>query len=98
MHANRGSFLLYGLLLLFAGLQLHFFESFTLTEKASQLYYSKVEKKESQFEGFFAASSFPLERKTLIPPKWLCWPFISVGSVLIFQAVVMKRVGAGTES
>ncbi len=94
MQTNRGTLFLYGLLLLFAGLQLHFFESFTLTEQASKFYYEKIEPEAQQqsFQGFFAASTpFSFGQKILKHPKWLCWPFISVAAVLIFQSFIMKK-------
>jgi hypothetical protein len=96
MTFNRNNYLMFGVLLLSFGVQLHFFDTFELTETASKVYYEKIERTKRKDTReiprlFSAAAATPFPRKIIAPPKWLGWPFISVGAVLVFQAICVRR-------
>ncbi len=95
MELNRNNLLLWGVLLLFFGLQFHYFDSYILTEKASNVYFDRFEKKSKPPEiknSFLEDAPQVTERKTIKPPIWLGRCLMSVGAVLIFQSFIVKRM------
>jgi hypothetical protein len=48
----------------------------------------------SMMRSFFPAAG-PLPRKTVRPPEWLGWCFMSVGGVLILHSLAMPRPNGG---
>lgn len=94
MEFNRNSLFIWGALILFFGLQFHYFDSFVLTEKASDFYYKRFEKKpkvEKPKSPFLKDVPKIAKRKSFQPPDWLGRALMSVGGVLIFQALVIRR-------
>lgn len=94
MDFNRHSLFLWGAMLLFFGLQFHYFDSFVLTEKASKIYYSRFEKKakvEKPASPFLAEAPEMDPRKTFRPPDWLGRCLMSVGGVLVAQALMIRK-------
>lgn len=94
MDLNRHSLFIWGALLLFFGLQFHYFDSFVLTEKASKVYYSRFEKKakvEKPKSPFLDDVPEMSPRKTFRHPDWLGRCLISVGGVLVAQALMLKK-------
>jgi len=94
MNMNRNSLFLWGAILLFFGLQFHYFDSFVLTEKASAVYYNRFEKKakaKKEPTNFLQDAPTVTQRKTIMPPNWLGRCLMSVGGVLIFQSFVVRK-------
>ena len=94
MNLNRHKLFIWGALLLFFGLQCHYFEGFVLTEKASKFYYSRIEKKakvEKPKSPFLKDAPEIVQRKTIKPPDWLGRCLMSVGGVLLFQAIWLRK-------
>ncbi|MDB4793840.1 MAG: hypothetical protein P8M80_12700 [Pirellulaceae bacterium] len=95
MHMNKGNLLIWGVMALFFGLQFHYFDSFVLTEKASSFYYNRFEKKskvEKPSNPFLRDTPQVSQRKTIKPPPWLGRCLMSVGGVLVFQSLVVRRI------
>lgn len=94
MDLNQNKLFIWGALLLFFGLQCHYFQSFVLTEKASKFYYSRFEKKakvEKPISPFLKEAPQIQQRKSFQPPDWLGRCLMSVGGVLIFQSIMVRR-------
>lgn len=95
MELNRNNLLLWGALLLFFGLQFHYFDSFVLTEKASKFYFDRFEKKSkppAPKSSFLQDAPQVTQRKTVKPPIWLGRCLMSVGVVLIIQSFIVRKV------
>ena len=97
MEFNRNQYFMFGLVLVFLGIQFRMIETFVLNEKASRFIAEKVQPAMSS--GDAGARSFlpavgPTPRRTVRPPQWLGWALISMGSVLILHSLAMKRPGA----
>lgn len=100
MDLNKHNLMLWGVLLLFFGLQFHYFDSFVLTEKASTVYYKRFEKKEAakpQPSLFLKEAPQSVQRKTIKPPEWLGRCLMSVGGVLIFQSFVARKIESSSK-
>ena len=102
MEWNRNQFLMAGIILLLLGFQLRHVDSYVLTENCTKfinkrLIKSKKQKKpESNYPTLFAsaAKSTPVAaRRTVKPPNWLGWAFLSVGAVLVLQSFAMPKPG-----
>lgn len=94
MDFKKNNLFIWGALLLFFGLQFHYFDSFVLTEKASGFYYDRFEKRASPEKpgGIFSRDIAKLSpRKTLQPPDWLGRCLMSVGGVLMVQALLIRK-------
>jgi hypothetical protein len=94
MEFKKNNLFIWGTLLLFFGLQFHYFDSFVLTEKASSFYYDRFEKQTAPEKprGIFSRETIaPLQRKTIQPPDWLGRCLISVGGVLVVQALLIRK-------
>ena len=94
MDFNKHSLFVWGAMLLFFGLQFHYFDSFVLTEKASGFYYQRFEKRakvEKPDSPFLKDAPVISRRKTIQPPDWLGRCLMSVGGVLIFQSFLIRR-------
>ena len=104
MEWNRNQFLMAGVILLLLGLQLRYVDSFVLTEDCSRFINKRLmkakkkkQKPESNYPSLFANISKPkppaVTRRTVKPPNWLGWAFLSVGAVLILQSFAMPKPG-----
>ena len=94
MEINRNQYFLIGLVLLFLGLQVRMVESYVLNEKTSHFVSERlklVASNESS-DGFMPAAG-PTPRRTVKPPTWLGYAFISVAAVLILHSLAMKKPG-----
>jgi len=94
---NRNQYFMFGLVLLFVGIQFRLIETFVLNEKTSRFIAERVEPTISGAEGSnrsFLPAMGPTPRRTVHPPQWLGWALISMGSVLILHSLAMKRPGA----
>jgi hypothetical protein len=96
MEFNRNQFLILGVVLLFIGLQLKKVESFTLNERTSRLIAERLAGTASDPDGTmrpFLASVGPTPRRTIHPPDWIGYAFLSVGAVCILHSLAMKKPG-----
>lgn len=96
---NRNHFLMLGLVVLMLGIQLQIVDEYVLTEQATQIA-AKAAGKEpgpvAQSASLFlpASGPTPLTQKTITPPDWLGWLFMSVGAVLVLHSFAMPRPNA----
>ena len=100
MELNRNQYFLIGLVCLFIGMQLRTIESYVLNAPASQFVSEKVrlvsrnESPEimSAVQGDPEAADIPVTtHRTVKPPVWLGWAFISVGVLMVLHSLAMKR-------
>jgi hypothetical protein len=96
MEFNRNQFLILGVVLLFVGLQLKKVESFTLNERTSRLLAERFAATSGDTDGTmrpFLASVGPTPRRTIHPPDWCGYAFLSVGAVCVLHSLAMKKPG-----
>ena len=89
-----------GVVILFFGIQLRSFESFVLNERVSAIINERVAKKQA------AAAPDPLQadfmmldatpsplpvRRTITPPRWLGYSFLSIGAVLVCSCPLCRQ-------
>ena len=100
MELNRNQYFLIGLVCLFIGMQLRTIESYVLNAPASQFVSEKVRlvsrnnspEVTSALQGNPKNADIPVAtHRTVKPPVWLGWAFISVGVVLVLHSLAMKR-------
>jgi hypothetical protein len=92
---NRNQYFLLGLVFLLLGLQVRMVESYVLNEKASQFVAQKLKglANNDLADGSFMPAAGPAPLRTVRPPVWLGYAFISVGAVLVLHSLAMKRPG-----
>lgn len=94
MDINRNQWFLFGLVLLFLGIQFRVIDSYVLTEDATRVLSERFGTK-SQAMATNTARFLPAvgagPRKVIRPPDWLGWALMSAGSVLILHSFAMKR-------
>jgi hypothetical protein len=87
---NRNHYFMFGLVLMFLGIQFRFVEEVVLNERVSQAL-AKADG-DGKRPAIFAAIG-PAKRITLAPPNWLGWALMSCGSVLVLHSLAMKKPG-----
>ena len=101
MEFNRNQYFMMGLVLLFLGLQIKFVDSYVLTEDAATFVAKRLGKDKpaestgllaNSFASMTSTASAP-QHRTVKPPAWLGWAFISVGAVLILHSLAMTKPG-----
>jgi hypothetical protein len=90
---NRNQYFLIGLVILLLGLQVRAVESYVLNEKASQFVAERMKLMASKDGETFMPAAGPTPLRTVRPPIWLGYAFISVGAVLVLLSLAMKRPG-----
>ena len=90
-----------GIVLLLMGVQLRMVKSFELNDKASAFISSKLPKKEAPPTTFVSYDPFgdlgrkPKEEapvvRSVTPPRWLGWSFISMGATLVLANPCFRR-------
>ena len=94
MEFNRNQFFMTGVFLVLLGIQFRLIESITLNDKTTRFLANHAgSATTSTSASLFPSSTVP--RKTIEPPQWLGWAFISIGAVFILHSLAMKRPGAG---
>lgn len=95
MEINRNQYFLVGLVFLLLGLQVRMVESYVLNEKASHFVAQKLKGlgNSELADGSFMPAAGPAPLRTVRPPVWLGYAFISVGAVLVLHSLAMKRPG-----
>ncbi|HEV7283179.1 MAG TPA: hypothetical protein VGN57_23440 [Pirellulaceae bacterium] len=95
MDLKRHHFLLIGLLALAIGTEFRLVDNFTLNEPAAKFLAQKLERVRpgSAQELIVAATGTPEPYRVISPPKWIGWSLISIGAVLTFQSLSMRKEG-----
>jgi len=94
MEINRNQYFLAGLVLLFFGLQFHFTDSVVLTPECTTFLAERTNHSAgvvSKAGEALAGAKAELSARTIRPPEWLGWAFLSLGSVLVLHSFAMTR-------
>jgi len=100
MEFNRNQFFMAGMLLLLLGIQFRTVDTFVLNERTTQILAQRIQAwKQPQmasagdFSATLASSGAVGGNHRLVPPKWIGWALVSVGSVLILHSLSLKKPG-----
>jgi hypothetical protein len=95
MDLKRHHFLLIGLLALAIGTEFRLVENFTLNEPAARFLAQKLDRVRagSPQEMMISATGTPEPYRVISPPRWIGWSLISIGAVLTFQSLAMRKEG-----
>jgi hypothetical protein len=96
MDLNRNQFFFIGVVVLLVGLQVRFVSSYVLNTEATRFLAERTGQAPlAATSSFFTMASATSvgPKKVLQPPDWLGWCLISVGAVLTFHSLAMKRPG-----
>jgi hypothetical protein len=99
MEINRNQYFLAGLVILLLGIQLRIVDGFVLNERASEFVQRRFASMNSPQlasagEAATLLASTPLSpRHRLEPPNWIGWSCISLGSVLVFYSLALRKPG-----
>ena len=94
---NRNQYFMFGLVLLFMGIQFRMVETYVLNEKASRFIAERLDRGAADSSGATRSimpAAGPTPRRTIQPPDWLGWALGSAGAVLILHSLAMKKPGA----
>ena len=96
MDITRNQYFLAGLVLLFLGLEFRAIESMQLTSECTQFLarrtnHPAVATTDSIDKLVGTTTSLP--PKTIIPPEWVGYSFLSLGAVLILHSLAMPKPG-----
>jgi uncharacterized membrane protein len=98
MELNRHHYLGIGMVLLLLGLQLRYVDSFQLNEATTKALAKRMKKEATVMHSPLAAifgQAHPEAVKTVVrPPKWIGWSLVSIGGVLVFQSLGMRKPGS----
>lgn len=98
MEFNRNHYFIAGIFILLIGIQLRMVESYVLNEESTRFLMEQSEDPTVQIVSktsqLFPAAG-PAPRKTIVPPQWMGWAAISLGSVLILHSLAMPKPGGG---
>lgn len=94
MELNRYHYFIAGLVVLLFGVQFRLVESYVLNEDATRWLMDQskdpmVQAVNTATQVFPAAG--PPPRKTIVPPDWLGWAALSLGSVLVLHSLALPR-------
>jgi hypothetical protein len=96
MDITRNQYFFAGLLLLLLGLEFNMVDSFQLNAKFTQFLADRTSHPMASVsattEPLFPSGNSPIQ-KTWIPPEWLGWSLLSLGSVLVLHSWAMKKPG-----
>ncbi len=96
MDVNRNQVLLAGLVALTLGAQLLMVDSYVLTPEFTQFLAEKTDHPVAAVNAalpILTNSGQPILKKTVVPPQWIGWALLSLGSVLTLHSMGMKRPG-----
>jgi hypothetical protein len=89
---NRPQMYMAGLIILLLGIHFRIVESVVLNEPTTRFIVEKFESREyaSNTPSWLLVNA-PASKKTVTPPKWLGWSFLSVGGVLVLHSLIMRK-------
>ncbi len=96
MDISRNQFFFAGLLILLLGVQFRLVESAELTPHFTQFLAERTGHpiaSVSAASQTLTQSDTPPVKKTIVPPEWLGWSLMSLGSVLVLHSWAMKKPG-----
>jgi hypothetical protein len=90
---NRPQMYMAGLIVLLLGLHFRFTESLVLNETTTKFLADRFESRElaSTTPAAWFGSNMPVMKKTVTPPKWLGWSFVSIGGVMVLHSLAMRK-------
>ena len=92
MDFRRYQWLTIGVIVFLLGLQIRMIDSYTLNPKSAQFMAEKFGKTTIQSTSFFRPMSMTTyHSRTIRPPQWLGWVLMSVGAVLTFHSLAVRR-------
>ncbi|TWT90695.1 hypothetical protein Mal64_10900 [Pseudobythopirellula maris] len=83
MEMNRNQYFFLAIILVLVGLQFRAVDAYVLTSDTTQFLAERLQRG--------AAVSATGMKKVLQPPPWLGWCLMSVGAVLFFHSLAMKK-------
>lgn len=96
MEINRNQYLFIAIFLMLLGLQLRMVSSYVLTPEATRFLAQRAMASSDPAGALMGDTpQLPanLPAKVIYPPEWLGWFLISVGAVLFFHSLTLKRPG-----
>lgn len=91
MDLNRNQFFFMAIFLMLLGMQFRMVSSYVLTPETTRFL---AERAQAGLDPTTAPALPPtLPAKVVSPPEWLGWCLISVGAVLFFHSMAMKKPG-----
>jgi hypothetical protein len=97
MDITRNQYFLVGLVVLFLGIELLSVESFTLTSEFTMILAKQtnhpITKLTIVTDTLAPDAAPPIPAKTVVPPEWVGWSLVSLGSVLVLHSWAMKKPG-----
>ncbi len=94
MELNRNHYFILGIVVLLIGIQLRMVESYVLNEDATRWLMERSNDPTHQMvttaSNLFPAAG-PLPGKTVVPPEWMGWAAISLGSVLVLHSLALPK-------
>ncbi len=97
MDITRNQYFLAGLVAMFLGIELLCIESFTLTSEFTLLLAKQtnhpIASLQTATESLVPNSGSAIPPKTVVPPEWIGWSLVSLGSVLVLHSWAMKKPG-----
>lgn len=94
MEFNRNQFFFLAVFLVLLGMQFRMVQAYELTSEATRFLAQRAQAGADPLAAMAGATpQLPanLPPKVVQPPDWLGWSLISVGAVLFFHSLVMKR-------
>jgi hypothetical protein len=96
MEMNRNQFFFLSIFLVLLGMQLRLVSAYVLTPEATRFLAARAQASADPV-GAIAGATPPvpanLPAKVIAPPEWLGWCLISIGAVLFFHSLAMKKPG-----
>ncbi len=93
MELNRNQWFLLGLVLLLVGIQFRMVDSFVLTPEMTKFVADQtghpIAAAGQSFGNMMGVEA--VAPKTVRPPEWIGWSFLSFGAVLILHALSMRK-------
>ena len=94
MELNRYHYFVAGIVVLLLGIQLRLVDSYVLNEDTTKWLMNQsndpsVQMAKAAHDLMPAAGPSP--RKTIVPPQWIGWAALSVGSVLVLHALALPK-------
>ncbi|MCR9117088.1 MAG: hypothetical protein NXI22_09120, partial [bacterium] len=92
MELKRTHYLMIGLVLLFVGVQFRLVEGFVMNKSVSGFMADHLDSKPKGVAvAFTQVADVPQKSRTLSPPRWLAWTFISLGAVMTVYSFALPK-------
>jgi hypothetical protein len=98
MEINRNHYFMIGIVMLLLGVQLRWVDSYVLNAEASEFVAKRWDQQPPPPQPvvspqLLVTTPTPTTTtiKTIKPPTWIGWSFVSIGAVLILHSLAMKK-------